>query len=205
MASVLKEWGGGMPRGRTIVFIDNSNVFHGARMAGWRINAKKLHAYLEREGEVWQSFFSASVTDPPRYRQTSFYKFMKNEMRYEVELFTLGEKTLRCKKCAASWRTYVEKGVDVALATKLLVLASKRAFDTAILVAADRDYLETVRAVKGNGQRVEIVAWHGTISAEMEAESSRPVIYLDDIGAEIELTRPPDEDAEALSSGFEPD
>jgi len=194
-----------MPRGRTIVFIDNSNVFHGARTAGWRIDAKKLHAYLEREGDIWQAFFFASVTDPPRYQQTGFYKFMKNEMRYEVQLFTLGEKTLHCKKCSNSWRTYVEKGVDVALATRLLVLANNRAFDTAILVAADKDYLETVRAVKGNGLRVEIVAWRGTISPEMEAESSRPVIYLDDIRGDIELTRAPDLEAETLSSGFEPD
>jgi hypothetical protein len=29
--------GGQLPRGRTIVFVDNSNVFHGARAAGWRI------------------------------------------------------------------------------------------------------------------------------------------------------------------------
>jgi hypothetical protein len=63
-----------MPRGRTIVFIDNSNVFHGQMTAGWRIDVKTLHAFLEREGEVWQAFFFASVTDPPRYQQTNFYR-----------------------------------------------------------------------------------------------------------------------------------
>ena len=62
-----------MARGRTIVFVDNSNVFHGQLSAGWRIDAKKLHSYLEREGDVWQTFFFASVTDPPRYKQTNFY------------------------------------------------------------------------------------------------------------------------------------
>jgi hypothetical protein len=46
-----------MTRGRTIVFIDNSNVFHGQRTAGWRIDARKLHQFLEREGEIWQAFF----------------------------------------------------------------------------------------------------------------------------------------------------
>jgi len=189
-----------MPRGRTIVFIDNSNIFHGSRQAGWRIDPKKLHAYLQREGDVWQAYFFASVTDPPRYEQTSYYRFIKHEMRYEVALFKLGQKTVRCRECGASKIVPVEKGVDVGLATKLLVLANNRAFDTAILVAADKDYLETVRAVKGNGLRVEIVAWRGTISREMEAESSRPVVYLNDIRADVEQTTPPDAEAEQLTA-----
>lgn len=190
-----------MARGRTIVFLDNSNVFHGQRTAGWRIDAKRLHDFLQHEGEIWQAFFFASVTDPPRYQQTAFYRFIKNEMRYEVLLFQLGQKTIRCNNCGTTRTVPVEKGVDVALATKLLTLANNRAFDTAILVAADKDYLDTVSAVKSNGLRVEIVAWRGTISAEMEAESSRPVIYFDDIRGDIELTRPPDTDADRLSAG----
>jgi len=147
-----------MSRGRTIAFIDNSNVFHGQIAVGWRIDAKKLHAYLEREGEIWQTFFFASVTDPPRYQQTNFYHFIKNDLRYEVFLYELGRKTVRCNNCHTSRTMLAEKGVDVALDTKMLVLANNRAFDTALLVAADRDYLETVQAVKGNGLRVEIVA-----------------------------------------------
>ena len=190
-----------MERGRTTVFIDNSNVFHGSLNAGWRIDARRLHAFLEREGEIWQAFFFASVTDPPGYRQTGFYKFIKNEMRYEVVLFKLGQRTLKCRVCGDSRRVPVEKGVDVALATKLLTLANHRAFDTAILVAGDKDYLETVRAVKQNGLRVEIVAWRGTISAEMEAESSCPVVYLNDVRNAIELTTAPDAEADELTSG----
>jgi uncharacterized LabA/DUF88 family protein len=192
-----------MPRGRTIVFIDNSNVFHGQMNAGWRIDARKLHPFLEKGGEVWQTYFFASVTDPPRYEQTGFYRFIKNEMRYEVSLFTLGRKTLRCKECHAARTVPVEKGVDVALATKLLTLANSRAFDTAILVAADKDYLDTVRAVKGLGLRVEIMAWRGSISKDMESESSQPVTYFDDIRKEIEMTAEPDREADSLTSGEE--
>ena len=192
-----------MPRDRTIVFMDNSNIFHGQRGAGWHIDHRKLHAFWERGGEVWQSFLFASVADPPRYEQTAFYRLMKNEMRYEVLLFNLGQKTVSCRNCGSSRRVRVEKGVDVALATKLLTLANVPAFDTAILAAADKDYLETVRAVKAKGLRVEIVAWRGTISAEMEAESSRPVVYLNDIREEIELTVEPDTEADELTAGEE--
>jgi uncharacterized LabA/DUF88 family protein len=188
-----------MSRGKTIVFIDNSNVFLGSRNAGWRIDAKKLHAVLERGGPIWQTFFFASATDPPRFQQTNFYRFIKTEMRYEVMMYGLGTKTVRCPKCGDVRRVPVEKGLDVGLATKLLTLANARAFDTALLVAADKDYLETVRAVKQLGLRVEIIAWRGTISSELENESSAPLLFFNDVRADIEMTTAPDTEAEALA------
>jgi len=190
-----------MPRGKTIVFIDNSNIFYGQRNVGWRIDIKKFHDYLEQNGEIWQTFLFASVTEPPRYEQTNFYSFLKNEMRYEVELFKLGRKSHNCRGCGRTWWSYVEKGVDVALATKLMMLASKPAFETAILVGADSDFLNTVETVKSMGLRVEIYAWRGTVSEEMEAASSTKVYYLDDLREKIELTTEPDLEAERLISG----
>jgi hypothetical protein len=51
-------------RGKTIVYFDNSNIFHGQRDAGWRIDAGKLQAELEKRGEIWQVYFFAAVSDP---------------------------------------------------------------------------------------------------------------------------------------------
>jgi len=45
-----------MDRGRTIVFIDNSNIFSGQMSAGWRLDAQKFKEYLERGGKLWQVF-----------------------------------------------------------------------------------------------------------------------------------------------------
>lgn len=111
---------------------------------------------------------------------------LKNELHYEMTVFPLGSKTTRCDKCGDTRRSYTEKGIDVALATKLLVLANNRAFETAILVSGDRDYLETVKAVKSMGIRVEVVSWRRSLSQELAQESSKNVVLLDDIRAEIE-------------------
>ena len=46
---------------------------------------------------------------------------------------------MKCDECGKSRQTRVEKGVDVGLATKMLTLANARAFDTAILLGADKD------------------------------------------------------------------
>jgi hypothetical protein len=66
------------------MFIDNSNIFKGSVRAGWRLDAKKLHERIARDGEIWQTFFFAATTDPPRYSQTNFYKMLKADLHYET-------------------------------------------------------------------------------------------------------------------------
>jgi len=174
-------------RGKTIVYFDNSNVFHGQLDAGWRIDAAKLHARLAKGGDIWQVYFFAAVNDPPRYKQTNFYRMLKEKLHWETTVFPLGNKTMHCKTCDSSWRTYTEKGVDVAIATKMLTHAINRAFETAVLISGDKDYLETVRTVKNMGLRVEIVSFRNSLSHDLANESSAPVLVLDDIRSEIKL------------------
>jgi len=187
-----------MNRGKAIMFVDNSNVFHGSRQSGWRLDAKKMHAYLEKPGPIWQTFFFAAVSDPPRYSQTNFYKMLKTELHYEMTVLPLGHKTVSCGKCRDKRRVYTEKGIDVALSTKLLLLAYNRAFETGILISGDKDYLETVQAVKNMGLRVEIVSWRQSLSKELGNESSSAVIYLDDLKGEIAMKGPFELEVEKL-------
>ncbi len=184
-------------RGKTIMFFDNSNIFHGQKREGWRIDAEKLMAKLETAGPIWQVHFFAAVTDPPRFAQTNFYRMLKERLHWETNIFSLGSRTLRCDSCGNTRRTYVEKGVDVAVASRMLTLAMNRAYETAILCSGDKDYLETVRFVKSLGLRVEIVSFRRSLSHDLENESSSPVVFLDDVHADIELAIP-DRDAEAL-------
>jgi uncharacterized LabA/DUF88 family protein len=184
-------------RGRTIVYIDNSNVFKAQKRAGWRIDVEKLMKALGKDGEIWQTYFFAAVSDPPKYQQTNFYRMLKEKLHWETIILPLGTKTVTCMSCGDSRRLMTEKGVDVALATKILTHAINRAFDTAILVAGDKDYLETVKAVKGFGLRVEVVSFRGSLSRDLANESSAPAFYLDDHRAELELLQP-DVEAEDL-------
>jgi len=173
-------------RGKTICFIDNANIYHGQADNRWRIDWEKFIRFLEEKGEVWQTHFFASETDPPADGATAFYQFLKENLRWEVMLYTLGRRTLRCKDCGHEHTTYAEKGVDVGLATKMLMLAVNQAYETAILVSGDRDYIETVKHIKSRGLRVEVIAWRAGLSSDLEGESSAPVVYLDDLRGQIE-------------------
>ncbi|MBD0326854.1 MAG: NYN domain-containing protein, partial [Pyrinomonadaceae bacterium] len=99
--------------------------------------------------------------------------------------YRLGQKTISCQNCDHTHTMPAEKGVDVGLATKMLMLGINQAYETAILVAGDRDYLETVKFIKGLGLRVEVIAWRDAISSELAAESSAPVLYLDELEKEL--------------------
>lgn len=172
-------------RGKTICFIDNSNIFGGQQAVGWRIDWNKFQQYLEQKEPVWQVHFFASEQDPPRAIQTNFYQILKEQLHWEVHLYELGKKSHTCSKCNNNDVTSAEKGVDVGLATKMLILGVNKAYETAILVAGDRDYLETVKFIKNLGLRVEIVSWKGALSPDLESESSSSVILLDNLRGQI--------------------
>ncbi|HVF91704.1 MAG TPA: NYN domain-containing protein [Blastocatellia bacterium] len=173
-------------RGKTICFIDNANIFHGQRDEGWKIDWQKFMGYLEESGEIWQTYFFASYHEPMESEQEGFFFFLKESLRWEIKLYPLGKRTLTCRSCGHTATQPVEKGVDVGIATKMLTLAMNQAYETAILVAGDRDYLETVQFIKSLGLRVEVVSWKKGLSDGLAAESSAPVAYLDDLKDAVE-------------------
>lgn len=172
-------------RGKTICFIDNANIFHGQQHSGWRVDWEKFADFLSRNGEIWQTYFFASQNDPPTPQEENFFSFLREKLRWEVSLYSLGKKTLTCANCNHTHTSPTEKGVDIGLATKMLMLGINQAYETAILVAGDRDYLETVKFLKGLGLRVEVIAWRNAVSDALAAESSAPVVYFDDLKKDL--------------------
>ena len=174
-------------RGKTICFIDDSNIFHGQTEVGWKIDGRKFQDYLSEHGQVWQTFYFGSAFEPETEIQNSFYQMLTNTLRWEVTLYALGKKTIRCGKCNNEATVPAEKGVDVGVASKMLMLVMNRAYETAVLVAGDRDYLEPVRFIKNLGLRVEVVSWKNSLSEELAAESSAPVLFLNELRDRIAL------------------
>ncbi|MFL6127975.1 MAG: NYN domain-containing protein [Mycobacteriales bacterium] len=54
-----------------------------------------------------------------------------------------------------------EKGVDAAIVTDLLSLAWQDAFDVAVLVSSDADFVPAVERVQEKGLKVINAAWQG--------------------------------------------
>jgi uncharacterized LabA/DUF88 family protein len=171
--------------GKRICFIDDSNIFHGQEEAGWRIDWERFQRFLERDGPVEKFYFFSSVFDADDEEHNGFFRFLENELRWEVVLYRLGRRTVVCSRCGNEERVPVEKGVDVGVSSRMLALGIRGAYDTAILVSGDRDYLETVESIESLGRSVAICSWRNSLSHELAEASSQPTIFLDDLREEI--------------------
>jgi uncharacterized LabA/DUF88 family protein len=59
-----------------------------------------------------------------------------------------------CPACGADMRGTEEKGVDTLIATHMVSLAWEQAYDVAILVSADRDFVPVVEYLQTKGKKV---------------------------------------------------
>jgi uncharacterized LabA/DUF88 family protein len=180
-------------RGRTICFIDNSYIFRGSYKHQWRVDFRKLIQSISKDGGVWQTYFFASEEDPPNSDQTSLYKYLKLALHFEVHLYPLRKRQMRCNSCGNEWSSYSEKAAAVGMAAMLVSLGFNNAFDTAILVTGDSDFLEPIRLVKALGKRVELAAWRDSIAQDLEMEASSNIFYLDEHRNEL-LRQPGSQD-----------
>jgi len=96
--------------------------------------------------------------------QQDFYDRLTAEFHYEVELFPIDFKGRRYHKDDRDPEdSFIpkEKCVDVALSTSMLYLATvPSAYDTAITVIGDEDYVPVLQRIRQLGKRVVVVSVH---------------------------------------------
>ena len=154
---------------RVVAYIDGFNLYYGMRSKGWRryywLDLNRLAERLLRSGQalVGVKYFTARVIPDAdsvdKARRQNIYLDALGALpdliiRYGYYL----PKTQRCSECGATWQTYEEKMTDVNIAVELLSDAYEDAFDTAIVVSADRDLARPITMVRERfaGKRVVV-------------------------------------------------
>jgi uncharacterized protein (TIGR00288 family) len=173
MAEIKKE--------RVAIFIDGSNFYHGLKacIGNTKVDFEKFAQLLcgsERE-LIRTYYYNAPVNQealPETYKdQQRFFDSLKTVPYFEVKLGRLEKRTIKAnkqelietfgektaKEILDKWGetiiTYVEKGVDIELATDMLRLAYNNAYDTGIIVTGDGDFVPAIKGVKDMGKHVE--------------------------------------------------
>jgi NYN domain len=87
----------------------------------------------------------------------------RREKTRKIHCSSCGVDNEACSQCGAQFRWAPEKGVDTAIVTDLLSLASEGAFDVAILLSSDADHIPAVEWVQAHGRKVINATWdrHG--------------------------------------------
>lgn len=138
---------------RVMVFIDGSNLFWACRALNFRIDLKKLVDELVKDRYLLRPCYYCAIPENQPQSQVNFHRTLK------YLGFRVVAKMLKSRRNEEGKPIYVEKGVDVALVTEMLSMAFKNAYDVAILVAGDDDYLGAVEEIKNMGKRVEIASF----------------------------------------------
>ncbi|MFX0137617.1 MAG: NYN domain-containing protein, partial [Candidatus Hodarchaeota archaeon] len=82
----------------------------------------------------------------------------------------------------------IEKKVDINIAIDIISLAYENAYDTAVLVSGDGDFVPVVKRVKELDKKIEIWAFRYSLANALKEEIEQENIhYLDDILNKIKM------------------
>jgi len=137
---------------RVTVFIDGSNFYRCLKQECSKTNvdfSKFAEVVCDGRKLIRIYYYNAVVKredDEQRYRdQQRFFEKLRDVPYLELRLGRLERRGT----------TAVEKGVDVKIATDMFRGAYKNAYDTAVLVSGDADFVPAVETVKDFGKHVE--------------------------------------------------
>lgn len=164
---------------RVIIFIDNSNIFKGFRKYDIKADYEKLKNTITRDRELRGIFLYEGVVYPMSPEKMNWYEELSNRSGYVIKT--------SFDKIASSGA--IEKKVDIKIAIDIISLAYENAYDTAVLVSGDGDFVPVVKKVKEMDKKVEIWAFRYSLANALKEEVNEENLhYLDDILSKIKIS-----------------
>ena len=175
---------------RVIIFIDGSNIFHAIRALNIKIDYGKLVRFLSNEKYLVRAYYYSAM---PRVedveRDTPEWESLMRQRKFINELQNMGIKPKIANLRKLATGEWLEKEVDIMLATDMLKLAFRNAYDTAVLVSGDSDFCYTVETIQDLGKRVINATFKRNSSPLLRAVCDE-VLILDDFIEEFQFEKP---------------
>ncbi len=163
---------------RIIIFIDNSNIFKGFRKYNVKADYEKLKNIIIKGRKLNGIFLYEGVVYPMSPEKKKWYKDLSNKSRYVIKA-SFDKRTLN---------DTIEKKIDIKIAIDIISLAYENAYDTAVLVSGDGDFIPVVKKVKELGRDFELWAFRYSLANALREElEQRNIYYLDDILSTIKM------------------
>ncbi len=157
-----------MTEDRLMIFIDGQNLMGGARKLHVQVDCVKLRDALAEGRKLKRVYYYNSIPSNPN-NDLELKKAIDKEMSYYHYLEYSGFKNsiiplrkrkfeFKCENCGETTTIErdVEKGVDVALVSDMLSLATTGAYDVATIVSGDLDYHKAIDEIQRRGLIVEV-------------------------------------------------
>lgn len=181
---------------KSMVFIDASNL-----LGGWwtycknnnytspnkttskqeltkKIDYDKLIKEITKDTDFIRGYFYDAVNEPIDSKKQGFFDKLRS---IEITIVTkkLRHKSVQCKHCSTTdYNVPYQKGIDVALVTEVMSLATEKAYEIAIIVSGDNDFVDAINFIKSKGLKVWVVSFINSLG-EDTMRSADKVIHLD--------------------------
>lgn len=139
---------------------DSCAVLLGPRSTDLDLLETRIYASVsEREGEDQRlkRWLDEYLNRLPGY---NVQVRVREKRRLHVRCRNCGLEPVICQ-CGATLTKSIEKGVDTAIVTDMLGLAWEGAYDIAILVSSDGDFVPAVEHIQRKGLRIVNACWSG--------------------------------------------
>jgi uncharacterized LabA/DUF88 family protein len=175
---------------RVIIFIDGSNIFHAIKALNIKIDYRKLVNFLVKDNYLVRAYYYSSMPSVEDVeKDTPEWESLMRQRKFINELKNMGIKPKIANLRKLATGEWLEKEVDIMLATDMLALAFRNAYDTAILVSGDSDFCYTVETIQDLGKRVINATFKKNSSPLLRAVADE-VIILDEFIDLIKMDKP---------------
>lgn len=163
---------------RIIIFIDNSNIFKGFRKYDIKVDYEKLKNIIVKARKLEKILLYEGVVYPMSSKKKKWYSELSKRSGY----------TIKASFDKISFNEAIEKKVDIKIAIDIISYAYENAYDTAVLVSGDGDFIPVVKKVKELDKNVEVWAFKYSLSNALKEELEREkIFYLDNILNRIKI------------------
>ncbi len=148
---------------RVMIFIDGSNLYHvlAQNCGRYDLVFDKFGNKLANGRQLVRTYYYNIRQDPTFNPSAS-----AEQDKFLSALFEIPYFEVRLGVHRRHGDQMVEKGVDVMMATDIVVGAFRDIYDTAIIVSGDGDFYPAMQAAKDLGKHIEVVAFDSNLSPE---------------------------------------
>ena len=192
---------------KTAIFIDGQNFWRSLtrNAADVRVDYNKLADYLVEEvhqgsqivGDFVGAHYYVGLGQDAPITVLGFLNNLKLQKGYFVHTGPRSNRVMTCFKCGSANTFTVEKRIDTQLTADMIRLAAVGAYDVAILVSGDADFIPAIEAVAALGKQVWIATWSIT---ELSMDLRRHCFSWISIQAGIEVFRAKSREAKILEN-----
>ena len=148
------------------IFFDGQNFYRSLQRfdENLRVDYDRLAAWITQQVGGPNPMFGGAYyyvgvsPDAPQVVE-GFLKGLELRPGYFVRREPRVRRSVRCPQCSEEYEYTTEKRVDTRLVAELIQYAANGAFDAAVLISGDDDFVPAVEAVNALGKQVWVATW----------------------------------------------